>query len=111
MSRREANLRTFIGRISSPVDNPCVENSWIVANKLVVGLVSSHGMSNFITVHHASLSLPPDAAKELAVEIAGAALGMLVRYLACRTSNCDHHAPAAVEVSRVLMEVMWSILL
>ena len=82
MSRREANLRTFVGRVLSPVDN-----SFIVANKLVVGLVSSHGISNFITVHHASLALLPDSAEELAAQIAGAALGMLIGCLACRASN------------------------
>jgi Methyltransferase domain len=82
MSRREANLRTFVGRVSSTVDN-----SYISANQLVVGLAPSQGISNFITAHHASLALLPDTAEELAVEIAGAALGILIGCLACGVSN------------------------
>lgn len=82
ISRPEANLRTFVGLVTSTVKSTC-----LIANDLVVGLVASQNVSNFVTVHHGSVALLPAAAKEVAVEIAGAALGMLIGCLGCGLSS------------------------
>jgi SAM-dependent methyltransferase len=82
MSRREANLRTFVGRVLSTV-----RSTNLTANDLVLGLISSRPVSNIVTVNHASLALLPEAAEEMATRIAGAALGILIGCLACGLSS------------------------
>ena len=81
MSRPEVKLRGFVGCVTS-----AVVSSGLTLDDLVVGIISSPGFSNIITVHRGSVARLPSSAKSMVAEIAGAALGLVIGSLSCGVS-------------------------